>query len=128
MHPLTTPDYKPAIQGTCHYCRLLGALFAFTVLPLWAEDDGPLTRLLDTAIPSAEVLTGEALVKQAGWRLIAEDNISHKFSGDTIFLNDKLAVVLRKQGQGPEIYSKSSARFQFRAALAPTVRASSAGS
>lgn len=100
---------------------IYSALLACTVLSLWGQADAPVTRLLDTTIASPEVLTGEALAKQTGWRPIVEDNLSHEFAGDTVFLNDKLAVVLRKQGTGPELYGKASARFQFRAALASPI-------
>ena len=38
---------------------------------------------------------------KAGWTLVPEDDLTHKFRGDAVVLNDRLAVVLRWPGPGP---------------------------
>lgn len=88
-----------------------GALLAL------AQDEAPLTRLFDTGSSSAEPLSEEALAQRTKWHLVPEDTIQHPFSGDAIFLNDKLAVVLRKQGRGAEVYARGTGRLRPRATL-----------
>lgn len=76
-----------------------------------------MTRLFDTAAPAAGPLAGAAFAKPAGWRLIPEDTVNHAFTGDAVFMNDKLAIALRKQGSGAEVYAKTDAGFKPRATV-----------
>jgi hypothetical protein len=97
-----------------------------TVLPAFGQqEETPLTRLFDTGVASAAPLPNEAVSKRAGWQLVPEDNVTHLFTGDAVFLNDKLAVVLRKQGRGAEVYSKTASGFQHRATIGHTESADS---
>ncbi|MHC4805613.1 MAG: hypothetical protein ACYTBX_05035 [Planctomycetota bacterium] len=66
----------------------------------------PFTYLLDTGSPSATALSEAELARKTGWTIVPEDNLKHKFKGDTVFLNDKITVVLRRSGCGAEVYSK----------------------
>ncbi len=68
----------------------------------------PFTYLLDTGSPSATALSEAELARKTGWTIVPEDNLRHKFKGDTVFLNDKLTVVLRRSGCGAEVYSKTA--------------------
>jgi hypothetical protein len=89
------------------------------VLPAFGQqEETPLTRLFDTGVSSAEALANETVAKRAGWQLVSEDNLTHQFTGDAVLLNDKLAVVLRKQGRGAEVYSKAAGGFRLRASIA----------
>lgn len=102
-------------NGLAHCLLLFLACF-----PAWqvnGQQETPFTRLFDTAIPSVGPLPEEAFNKQTGWRLIPEDKVDHQFSGDAVLLNDKVAVVLRKQGSGAEVYAKGAAGFRSRASV-----------
>jgi len=65
----------------------------------------PFTYLLDTVSPSATALSEAELARKTGWTIVPEDNLTHKFRGDTVFLNDKIMIVLRRSGCGAEVYS-----------------------
>ena len=77
----------------------------------------PYTYLLDTGVPSPDALSERELAQKTGWTIVAEDNIRHKFKGDTVFLNDKITVVLRRSGSGAEVYSKTADGLKRRARL-----------
>lgn len=98
--------------------RLLLILFAVILSPpALAQDDPSATRLYDTKTPSDRLISEESLKQHAGWALIAEENTTHSFTGDAVMLNDKLAVVARKQGRAVEIYTSSETGIQSRAHL-----------
>jgi hypothetical protein len=86
-------------------------------VPAGAQDESPLARLFDTGTTATEPLTAEALARRTGWQPVPEDKIDHQFSGDAVLLNDKLVLVLRKQGRGPEIYTRTAAGLKKRAVL-----------
>jgi hypothetical protein len=86
-------------------------------LPVCGQEETPFTRLFDTGSSAAEPLADEAVAQRTGWRLVPEDTVDYRFSGDAVFLNDKLAVVLRKKGSGAEVYSKAANGLKRRAAL-----------
>jgi len=99
--------------------RCLALLIAsLAVLPAFGQqEETPTTRLFDTGVSSAEPLVNEAVAKRAGWQLVPEDNVSHQFTGDAIFLNDKMVVVVRKQGRGAKVYSKTLNGLKHRATI-----------
>jgi hypothetical protein len=72
---------------------------------------------LDTDSPSATALSEAELAQKTGWTIVPEDNLGHKFKGDTVFQNDKLTVVLRRSGSGAEVYSKTQDGWKQRAQL-----------
>lgn len=88
-----------------------------TALPLRGQDDTPFTRLFDTGAVSVQPLADEAVAKRAGWMLVPEDKVDHAFTGDTVLMNDKLVVVLRKQARETEVYSKAANGLKRRANL-----------
>lgn len=77
----------------------------------------PFTYLLDTGSPSATALSEAELARKTGWTIVPEDNLRHKFNGDTVFLNDKIMIVLRRSGCGAEVYSKTADGLKQRAQL-----------
>ena len=79
----------------------------------------PFARLYDTAAPSSAPLAADAFAKKAGWKLVPEHNVSHAFAGDAVAVNDKVAVVLRKDAQWAEIRAKTPRGFLLRALLHP---------
>jgi hypothetical protein len=87
------------------------------------DPNRPFTWLFDTGEPSSTPLGAKALAEgplagKNGWTLVEADNLDHQFRGDAVLLNDRLAVVLRAQGPGAEVYSSADGRRLNRAVLA----------
>ncbi|MCK4293315.1 MAG: hypothetical protein KAY65_08970 [Planctomycetes bacterium] len=80
-------------------------------------NESPYTYLLDTGAPSPGALSERELARKTGWTIVPEDNLRHKFRGDTVFLNDKITVVLRRSGSGAEVYSQTADGLKQRAQL-----------
>ncbi len=96
--------------------RLITLLaLCFAVAQARGADDNPLTRLLDTGGVAALPLAEGAIAGQSGWKLVPEDTTNHVFNGDAVLMNDKLAVVLRQNGTGAEVYARTASGFKFRA-------------
>ncbi len=83
------------------------------------KDQPPFTSLFDTGASASEPLTSKALGQKTGWIPIPEDETKHRFKGDTVFLNNRLAIVLRKKGSGAELHSLSPDGYTLRAVLSP---------
>lgn len=77
------------------------------------------TYLLDTGTSSPFPLQVEAVEKKAGWTILGEDVKTYEFKGDAVLLNDKLVVVLRRQGLGAEVYTRTRSGLNQRAVIAP---------
>jgi hypothetical protein len=77
--------------------------------------------LFDTGVASSTPLTGEAVAKQAGWQKLPEDETAHKFKGDAVLANDRLAIVLRPGGPGAEVYGRGTEGWTRRTVLTPAV-------
>ena len=95
-------------------------LFLLASLPLLSVrgEVAPLvTRLLDTGSPSTERESAGMLTIPTAWSQIPEDQTNYQFSGDAVLRNDKLAVVLRKKGNGVDVYSRTAAGLKHRAKL-----------
>ena len=76
-------------------------------------------NLFDTGAASASPRAGQDLSARSGWQKVPEDQTEHAFRGDAVLLNDKLAVVLRRNAAGAEVYSVGVKSFTPRAVLAP---------
>ena len=76
-------------------------------------------RLFDTGKPSTVPLAGEALLGKAGWSELPEDSTAGAFKGDAVFLNDRIALSLRRGASGAEVYSLGHGSPVLRAVLAP---------
>ncbi|NQT51271.1 hypothetical protein HQ576_04440, partial [bacterium] len=61
----------------------------------------------------------KALANRSGWTRIPEDNTTHKFLGDAVFLNDRIAVVLRKKSSAAEVYAWADTGPKQRVLLVP---------
>ncbi|RJP29947.1 MAG: hypothetical protein C4527_10745 [Candidatus Omnitrophota bacterium] len=92
-----------------------------TADPLFAmnADTPPFTCLFDTTTSSAAPLSGDQLNQREGWILAPEEETEFECKGDTVFLNNKIAVALRKSASAIEFYSKTTQGFVPRAAIAP---------
>lgn len=84
-----------------------------------AEADSPCTYLFDTAARWPGFVPVHALAARAGWTQLEEDDLAHRFHGEAVLANDKLTVVLRAQGCGAEVYSRTEAGLRPRVVLAP---------
>ena len=111
-------------------CIVLGICLAILILipaiskvvysqEIAGEPEGPFTCLFDTGASSAGPRSGENLSKRADWTKLPEDKIAHEFKGDVVFMNDKLAVVLRRGTFGAEIYSIRGSVLKMRGLLIP---------
>jgi hypothetical protein len=60
---------------------------------------------------------------KGGWALVPEDDLTHKFRGDAIILNDRLAVVIRSAGTGAEVYGQTSTGAKYRVEISPRRKA-----
>jgi len=83
------------------------------------ETAGIQVSLFDTGVSSPDPLGRDALSKKTRWTRLPEDDTDHVFQGDAVFMNDRLAVVLRPSGPGAEVYAASPAGPTQRAVLAP---------
>jgi hypothetical protein len=75
--------------------------------------------LFDTGAASSAPLSGEAVAKKAGWAQVPENQAARTFKGDAVFMNDRLALVLRRGGPGAEVYALGATGPVARAVLAP---------
>ena len=75
--------------------------------------------LFDTGAALAGELPSAALAEKVGWVKVEKDTAPGRFKGDVVFLNGRIAVVLRMSAAGAEIYSHSAKGWQRRALLAP---------
>ncbi len=82
-----------------------------------AADAG--VRLFDTGAASADPLSAAALSQKSGWTQLPEDQVKHEFAGDAVFLNNRVAVALRRGGHGAELYSAGAEGWKERAVLVP---------
>jgi hypothetical protein len=105
-----------AASALCDQAGLSGAEY---------QPGTPFTCLFDTGAASPAALSGRTLDAKTNWTLVPEDNLGHRFQGDAVLLNDKLTVVLRRQGPGAEVYSQTATGPAARAVLIPLPAAGS---
>jgi len=92
------------------------------------REEGPTAQVLlfDTGTTSPGPLSGGSLSTRTNWRLLPEEKTDHAFQGDAVILNSRLAVVLRRDGHGAEVYRRSAQGAALQAVLAPVSRAGEA--
>ncbi|MCX6926120.1 MAG: hypothetical protein NT154_23365, partial [Verrucomicrobia bacterium] len=98
---------------------LLAVLFLLQnwSLSLAKADETTAVRVFDTHATSRVPLSSDAVCNHRNWTLVPEDTTAHKFKGDLVLINSKLAVVLRRSGRGAEVYSLESNGATLRAEL-----------
>ena len=80
----------------------------------------PYVRLFDTTSPSPRALSANALSGKNAWVSVPQSALTHTFKGDTVFLNDRVALALRRKGGGAEVYGRGQGGMKLRAILTPT--------
>lgn len=80
------------------------------------------TVVWDTGAASAEPLTPEALAKAEGWTKIPAGQKPEAIKGDLVLANDRLAVVVRRDGVGVELYAQGAGAPALRAKLVPLTK------
>lgn len=100
------------------YAATLAFLLPVAASAIAADQPGsPDTVLWDTGTPATEVLPGTAFAARSSWTAVPEDSLAHRFQGDAVAMNDRLAVVLRTQGEGAELYAFSESGAKRRAII-----------
>ncbi len=79
----------------------------------------PCTHLYDTGPAPSAPVPDDAFARPDAWIEVPEGDAPAAFKGDAIFLNDKLAVALPRDGAGAAVYSRTSSGWQHRALLTP---------
>jgi hypothetical protein len=86
----------------------------------------PTVRLFDTGQPLANPLSLDAPAHLNQWKAVAEGDMGHQFAGDAVYLNNRLAVALRKGSSGAEVYSIRPNGLKLRAVLSPATAGAAA--
>ena len=108
---------------------IAGAAALVLLVHALARADGdadPCTYLFDTGKTSATAIAAADLGAKAGWKRLEEDDTTHRFLGDSVLVNDRLAVVLRRGGAAAEVYGRTGNRFVYRLSIGPTAGAKTA--
>lgn len=104
----------------CFACVLAGWM-VWVGAARGAEDEAAAAgvSLSDTGVASAQPLAPAALRAKAGWLRLPEDETSHRFRGDAVLLNDRLAVVLRTRTAAFDVFAITPAGYERRTTLVP---------
>jgi hypothetical protein len=110
---------RPILSRLAVACFLALMPWGLTAAAVDYEPGTPSTYLYDTGASSAGIRSAAKLDPKAGWTLVPEDNLTHKFRGDAVVLNDRLALVLRSGGAGAEVYGQTSTGPKYRVKISP---------
>ncbi|MBM4043260.1 MAG: hypothetical protein FJ290_32630, partial [Planctomycetes bacterium] len=125
---------KPFSEGWFAYvsCNRANVAFRVDAFRLYEGDYVPFDKaakveaaapgvvIFDTGTHSADPYHPQALAKMDGWTKLADGDTAHKFKGDAVLMNDRMAVVLRRDMPGAELLAKGADRFVQRAIAGPT--------
>lgn len=75
--------------------------------------------LFDTLRPLAEGDVRDGLRTTRGWQQVPEDKTDHRFQGDAVLCNRRIAVLLHVGGPGASVYSRAAEGWTRRATLVP---------
>lgn len=78
---------------------------------------GPLKGAMENGKWAHDVLN-----RREGWTQLAEDDTKHVFKGDAVLMNNRLALVFRKDVAGAEIYSNEAGGSTWRSAIRPALK------
>ncbi len=117
---------KANARYRCDMFRLTEGAYVPQEKMVKAEQAEAGVRLYDTGAASPGPLSPSAMAARTGWTQVPEDNALHTFKGDTVLLNNRLAVVLRKGCRGAEVYAAGPNGMTWRAALLPAAERAAA--
>ncbi|MCC6487858.1 MAG: hypothetical protein IT364_10195 [Candidatus Hydrogenedentes bacterium] len=80
----------------------------------------PFAVLLDTGAASDAEISSEAMAGFRKWSKVEADDTAHAFTGDAVIMNDKIAMAVRKNGTGAELYSREGNTFRPQATVSPS--------
>ncbi len=87
------------------------ALIVYLALSMWAlpasAQKAKTVALYDSGSRSFKPLTSIAMSSPTMWTRIPASETTHEFSGDVIVMNAPIAMVIRHDGKGAEIYHKT---------------------
>lgn len=83
------------------------------------EEATPAVGLYDSNTPLPTPVSASALAGKPVWLKLHEDTTDHRFAGDAVVLNNRLALVLRRNGSGAELYACGDKELFLRAVLTP---------
>lgn len=113
------------MTGTCTRTIVSRILLACAVAGLsfssFADSPDPFTHLRDTVTASKIAIIALDETARENWVEVPEGETHHAFQGDIVIENDRITVVLRKEGVGAEIYTKSTAGWAKQAVLHPAL-------
>jgi hypothetical protein len=75
-------------------------------------DAAPVVRLFDTGQPEKLPRGVASFDRRTGWKEVAERDLDHRFTGDPVFMNDQLAIVLRPGTGGALVYSRPTGKLR----------------
>ena len=79
-------------------------------------------RVFDTRVSSPAEYPSRAFSNVVSWIQVPENKTAHAFTGDAVVLNDRLAVVARRNARGAEVYAKGPTGMKKRAVLRPATQ------
>lgn len=99
-----------------------GPYVAFSDLKKQAVADAGVI-LYDTGMTSDAEMEPAVIEKKTGWTPVIEDKLDHAFKGDAVFVNNRLAVAMRRKAGGAEVYSIGDGGAVRRCTLRPVAGA-----
>jgi len=119
---LSIDEAKAACSAPGPAAALAIALLVSALLPLRAEaqgaSDDPSVVLYDTGMASQRPIASQALAEKTGWKAIPEDKLDHKFAGDAVMMNDRLAVAFCAKGGAVNVYAHTARGWAVRGSFA----------
>ena len=120
--------HEPGLEMTRKSIASAAVLLAIA-WPIFAADvaspasaTSPTTRPRDFSIRArrrASRSRPRRSAEKKGWVALAEDDVTHRFAGDAVLLNDRLAVVLRAKSAGAELYTWTASGAVQQASIVP---------
>jgi hypothetical protein len=79
----------------------------------------PFAIVYDTGSAADAPIPADRMAARREWDKIEEGDTAHAFLGDTVIMNDKLALAVRQTGVGIELYARQGNSFHPQAVLYP---------
>ncbi len=117
---IRNPQWRGPAAGSL--ARLLSAVLALlcvlSAAPA-AEPPDPSVHLFDRGTASDGSVAAEEFAERKGWTAVAEGAAELRIAGDAVLMNDRLTVVLARDGGAAWVYGSAAARFRRRVLVSP---------